>query len=117
MAETTGISWCDHTMNFWIGCTKVSPACDGCYAEAMMDHRHHRVEWGGPRSRTSAANWREPYRWDKAARAAGGRKCAGFMRMVWAMRDKGEDWLARRFEFCGAPGYDLPLPDEQGDPQ
>jgi hypothetical protein len=44
-----------------------------------------------------------------------GRKCAGFMRLVWAMRDKGEDWTARHFEFCGAPGYDMPLPkdDEQ----
>lgn len=39
-----------------------------------------------------------------------GRKCAGFMRLVWAMRDKGENWVERHFEFCGAPGYDLPLP-------
>jgi hypothetical protein len=42
-----------------------------------------------------------------------GRKCAGFIRMVWAMEAKGEDWLARHYEFCGAPGYDLPLGDEQ----
>src|SRR3546814_4993129 len=31
--EGTGISWCDLTLNPWIGCTKVSPACDHCYAE------------------------------------------------------------------------------------
>lgn len=44
-----------------------------------------------------------------------GRRCAGFMRMVWAMREKGEDWLARHVEFCGAPGYDMPLPKGEGE--
>jgi protein gp37 len=37
MAENSKIEWTDHTFNPWIGCTKVSPACDNCYAEAMMD--------------------------------------------------------------------------------
>lgn len=73
MGEQTKIEWCDHTWNPWFGCTKVSPACDFCYAEAMMDTRFGRVEWGAghDRKRTSADNWREPYRWDKAARKAG----------------------------------------------
>lgn len=50
-----------------------------CYAEAMMDKRYKRVEWGGPgkgagtRVRTSAGNWHQPLRWDKAAAAAGTR--------------------------------------------
>jgi hypothetical protein len=35
MGQVTGIEWCDHTYNPWIGCTKVSPACDHCYAEAQ----------------------------------------------------------------------------------
>ena len=39
-----------------------------------------------------------------------GRKCAGFMRMVWAMRAKGESWLERHTHFVGATGYDCPLP-------
>lgn len=39
MAETTGISWTDSTFNPWIGCTKVGPGCDNCYAEALMDKR------------------------------------------------------------------------------
>lgn len=79
MGETTRISWCDHTFNPWIGCTKVSPACDGCYAEAMMDKRYHRVEWGAPgkgvgtRQRTSPGNWRQPVRWNAAAEKAGAR--------------------------------------------
>lgn len=41
-----------------------------------------------------------------------GRKCAGFMRLVWAMNAKGENWLERHLEFVGAPGYDCPLPRE-----
>lgn len=73
MGKETGISWCNHTFNPWIGCTKVSPACDHCYAEAMMDHRLRRVSWGAGEDRvhTSAANWREPLKWDRAAAAAG----------------------------------------------
>ena len=43
MAETTGIAWTDSTFNPWIGCTKVGPGCDHCYAEAL-DKRHR---WGG----------------------------------------------------------------------
>lgn len=74
MAEQTGIAWCDHTFNPWIGCTKVSAACDFCYAEALMDHRHHRVTWGGERSRTSASNWQQPLRWNRKAKADGVRR-------------------------------------------
>ncbi|HZR35162.1 MAG TPA: DUF5131 family protein [Nevskia sp.] len=56
MAAQTEIAWCDSTFNPWIGCTKVGPGCDNCYAEALMDTRHHRAVWGAgnPRSRTSA---------------------------------------------------------------
>ena len=35
MAENTKIEWADATVNHWAGCTKVSPACDNCYAERM----------------------------------------------------------------------------------
>lgn len=75
MAENSKIEWTDHTFNPWIGCTKVSPACDGCYAEAMMDKRYGRVQWGAgeDRQRTSKANWRKPVAWDKAAAEAGQR--------------------------------------------
>ncbi|MBX3490844.1 DUF5131 family protein [Parvibaculum sp.] len=73
MAENSKIEWTDHTFNPWLGCTKVSPGCDGCYAEAMMDHRYGRVKWGAgqPRVRTSVANWRKPLAWNKAAASGG----------------------------------------------
>lgn len=79
MGERTLISWCDHTFNPWIGCMKVSDACDGCYAARLMDERLHRVEFGGPgkgagtRSRTSDSNWREPLKWNRAAAKQGTR--------------------------------------------
>lgn len=79
MGETTKIEWADKTFNAWEGCSKVSPACDGCYAEALVAKRFGRVEWGGPgkgagtRRRTSAGNWRQPIRWNTAAEKAGTR--------------------------------------------
>ena len=67
MAERTGIAWTDSTFNPWIGCTKVGPGCDNCYAEALMDKRWHRVQWGSgkPRERTSAQNWKQPLLWER----------------------------------------------------
>lgn len=81
MGDNTKIEWADKTFNPVIGCQKVSPGCDLCYAETMMDFRYHRVSWGqrktettapsvGTRIRTSTANWRLPFRWAKAAREA-----------------------------------------------
>ena len=70
MGERTGIAWCDHTFNPWMGCTKVSPGCDHCYAERDMDHRRHLVQWGpgAPRRRTTQENWDKVRRWNHAAR-------------------------------------------------
>lgn len=75
MGENTKIEWADNTFNPWIGCSKVSLACDNCYAEDMMDARYGRVKWGPgqPRSRTSGANWRKPIQWDRAAAKSGER--------------------------------------------
>ena len=75
MGDTTKIEWADMTFNPWIGCTRVSPACDNCYAADMMDTRYGRVKWGvgEPRSRTAPANWRKPIQWDKQAAIDGTR--------------------------------------------
>ncbi|MBL8474428.1 MAG: phage Gp37/Gp68 family protein [Rhodocyclaceae bacterium] len=69
MGANSSIEWTDHTFNPWIGCTKVSPGCDHCYAERDFDLRKHRVKWGAgnPRSRTGAANWKLPRRWNAEA--------------------------------------------------
>jgi len=67
MSDKTEIAWCDSTFNGWMGCTKVGPGCDHCYAERDMDHRYGKVNWGAgnPRSRTSEANWKNPIKWNK----------------------------------------------------
>jgi len=70
LAENSKIEWTNHTFNPWMGCQKVSPGCDHCYAEAMMDHRYGKIQWGphGERKRTSEANWRKPIQWHRAAK-------------------------------------------------
>jgi protein gp37 len=72
MAETTGIEWCDHTFNPWIGCTQISPACDHCYAMALVEGRMGRDF--AERRRTSESNWRQPVRWNRRAQADGVRR-------------------------------------------
>lgn len=66
MAENTGIIWADHTFNSWEGCTKVSPGCDNCYAEARNKRFSKGKNWGkgAPRRRTEPANWRKPIIWN-----------------------------------------------------
>lgn len=79
MGDQTNISWADKTFNPVLGCARVSPACDGCYAAHMMETRFQRVTWGGPgkgvgtRVRTSEGYWRQPLSWDRAAAKAGTR--------------------------------------------
>lgn len=70
--ENSNIEWTHHTFNPWIGCTKVSPACDNCYAERDTA-RFKTVEWGSgkPRKRTSEAYWQTPIKWNKQAEALG----------------------------------------------
>ena len=45
MAENSKIEWCDHTINFWWGCEKVSPGCVNCYAAAQSHRLGERI-WG-----------------------------------------------------------------------
>ena len=76
MGEKTAISWTHHTFNPWIGCAHVSPGCEHCYAETLMDQRYKRVKWGpgGTRVRTTPGYWREPLTWAREAAAAGERR-------------------------------------------
>lgn len=77
MAENSDIEWTDHTFNPWIGCTKVSAACDHCYAEAIDSRFHPKADrWtpGASRQRTSEATWRNPIIWDRRAARDGVRR-------------------------------------------
>jgi protein gp37 len=81
MAARTAIAWCDATFNPWLGCQRVSAACDHCYAAALAKRTGRRDRAGrdlwdvhAERVRTSPAYWREPHRWNAAAMAAGRRR-------------------------------------------
>jgi len=54
MSANTKIEWCDGTVNWWAGCTPVSPACDKCYAERMAG-RLWGTQWGPGQPRTQFA--------------------------------------------------------------
>jgi protein gp37 len=86
MGDTTNIPWCDATINFWSGCTKVSAGCVNCYAE-VRDRRHmiEKVDhWGpgAPRLKTkSAVNMalrlnKKPWICDSCGKAWASRKWA-----------------------------------------
>lgn len=74
MGETTNISWTNSTFNPWIGCTKVSPGCDHCYAESLNNRWGH-DNWGKGKQRriTADSNWRKPLQWNKEAAKTGER--------------------------------------------
>lgn len=78
MAEFSSIEWTDHTFNPWWGCTKVSPACDNCYAETWARRMGFDI-WtrGKPRRFLSDAYWNQPLRWNKYA-AINGRRAKVF---------------------------------------
>lgn len=67
MSENTKIEWCDSTFNPWIGCTKVGPGCDNCYAKTEWEDRRHRVVWGAGHDRTRTKTWGDPVKWSKQA--------------------------------------------------
>lgn len=69
MAAKTEINWTDATWNPVTGCTKVSPACDHCYAERMANRRV--CEWASrkfsevhlhPNRLEIPLHWRKPRR-------------------------------------------------------
>jgi protein gp37 len=74
MAKESNIAWTDATFNPWMGCVKVSPGCQHCYAEQDRLRRGQRL-WGptAPRQRTSEAYWRKPLSWQREAVASGRR--------------------------------------------
>jgi protein gp37 len=71
MAEVSGISWTDATFNPWIGCTRVSPACDHCYAARDNERRGWVAGWGTGVPRRRTKTWGDPLRWNRKAMLTG----------------------------------------------
>jgi protein gp37 len=72
MGRETTIAWANATYNPWWGCTKVSPGCDNCYAEAF-DKRVGGAHWGKgqPRRTFGDKHWAEPLKWERDAAKTG----------------------------------------------
>jgi protein gp37 len=94
MGQDSKIEWTHHTFNPWRGCTKVSPGCANCYADAQSKRNPGVLGvWGPEGSRVVAseggpAGWSAPLKWDRLAAAAGERHrvfCA-------SMADVFEEW-------------------------
>jgi protein gp37 len=75
MGASTSIAWCHSTFNAWIGCHKVSPACQHCYAEAFAKRTGKKV-WGlkAPRYFVGEDSWKKPLRWNREAERASERR-------------------------------------------
>lgn len=71
MGENSGISWTDHTYNPWIGCTRVSPACDRCYAARDNERRKWVPGWGAGVPRRRTKTWGDPLKWNRKAALTG----------------------------------------------
>lgn len=114
MGEHSAIEWTDHTFNPWIGCTKVSPGCDNCYAErwdkrfagagriyATSTAKQSATRWGPGKERalTSDINWRKPVVWSKKLRDLGGRSPRVFCASLADVFDNEvpDEWRVRLF--------------------
>lgn len=76
MGQDSAIEWTTHTFNPYRGCTKVSAGCANCYADTQAKRNPGTLGvWGpnGTRVVASESMWREPVKWDKAAKAVGER--------------------------------------------
>jgi protein gp37 len=71
MAEISAISWTDATFNPWIGCTKISPACDRCYAARDNERRGWVSGWGSGVPRRRTKTWGDPLKWNRKAAQTG----------------------------------------------
>lgn len=70
MGERSHIEWTDATWNPLVGCTKVSPGCDHCYAETFVNrfaghnagfpNRFDVVTMRGEKMLTQPLRWRKP---------------------------------------------------------
>jgi protein gp37 len=74
MAENSNIAWTDDTFNPWLGCTRVSPGCQNCYAEQLMDRRYRRVKWGPGQPRMRTKTWGDPVKFNRTAEKEGIRR-------------------------------------------
>ena len=69
MSDKSNIEWTDATWNPIVGCTKVSPGCDHCYAERLVNGRmRHRYPDGFAKVVLHPERLDQPLRWKRPRR-------------------------------------------------
>lgn len=88
MADRTRIEWADATWNLFVGCSRVSAECDGCYAkdqaarlarmgldlyQGLTERKPGRglsrdLDWTGGVRRASPRTLRQPFQWRRPRR-------------------------------------------------
>lgn len=56
----SGIQWTTHTFNPWVGCQRVSPGCENCYAETRDKRFHAGQHWGPGGTNIENRTWAPP---------------------------------------------------------
>lgn len=74
MGADTKIEWAHHTYNPWIGCERLSPACDNCYAADWAKRYGQEHLWQGNRRETGIQTRNAPMKWNREALEAGERR-------------------------------------------
>jgi protein gp37 len=76
--QTTAIEWvknsdgtAGYAINLWIGCSKISPACDNCYAETSRVSTCLGVKWGNDNPRKKCNPYKKLTAINKKADKAG----------------------------------------------
>lgn len=86
MGQVTKISWTDHTLNCWIGCSRVSEGCRNCYAEEMVVRRWGQNLWGPAKTterKRTKTPWQNARKWSRQAQKVPGILGPGRPRMVF----------------------------------
>ena len=65
MGKNSKISWCDHTINFWQGCHKVSEGCKNCY---MFRDKKRYGQDASVVVRSKPATFNKPFSWKDPAK-------------------------------------------------
>lgn len=103
MSANSSIAWTHHTYNPVIGCTRVSPGCDHCYAADWSKVYAQDVAWGEPGQRsvlrrTAESTLKAPFKWNRSCQQRGVRErvfCASLS--DWADKDWLPEW---RLQLC-----------------
>ncbi len=113
MGENSNIEWTHHTLNLWVGCHKVAPECEHCYASmsttARVDRAHGSELWGKDANRhiTTPGTINKVFRWNKDAAAAGERRRVFVNSLSDVLEDRRDlderrGWLWEVVEQCQA---------------